>query len=64
LSNVIRRLVGHVEAMAKKRNTYWGFFRNPDGKGPLGMRRRWWENNIKMDLTELRCGDVAYINLD
>jgi hypothetical protein len=26
----------------------------PEGKRPLGRPRRWWEDNIKMDLTEIR----------
>jgi hypothetical protein len=31
----------------------------PEGKGPLGRPRRRWEDNIKMDLQEVRegCGD-------
>jgi len=31
----------------------------PDGKRPLGRPRRRWEDNIKMDLQEVRgaCGD-------
>jgi len=27
--------------------------RTPDGKRPLGRRRRRWEDNIKMDLQEV-----------
>ena len=31
----------------------------PEGKGPLGRSRRRWEDNIKMDIHEVRegCGD-------
>ena len=28
----------------------------PEGKRPLGRRRRRWDNNIKMDLQEVGCG--------
>jgi len=28
------------------------------GKRPLGRRRRKWEDNIKMDLLEVRCVDM------
>jgi hypothetical protein len=30
----------------------------PEGKRPLGRPRRRWENNIKMDLQEVRCGGL------
>jgi hypothetical protein len=32
------------------------FVGKPKGKGPLGRPRRRWENNIKMNLGEMRCG--------
>jgi hypothetical protein len=32
-----------------------GFCRKPEGRGLLGRPRRRWENNIKMDLREVRC---------
>ena len=33
----------------------------PEGKRPLGIPRRRWENNIKMDIQELGCGGVDWI---
>jgi len=30
----------------------------PEGKKPLGKFRRRWEDNIKMNLQEVRCGDI------
>ena len=35
----------------------------PDGKRPLGRPRRRWEYNIKMDLQEVGCGDMDWIEL-
>ena len=32
-------------------------------KRPLGRPTRRWEDNIKMDLQEVRCGGVDYIEL-
>jgi len=35
----------------------------PEGKRPLGRPRRIWEDNIKMDLEEVGCGDMDWIEL-
>jgi hypothetical protein len=36
----------------------------PEGKSPLGRpRRRWEDNNIKMDLQEVGCGGMDWIEL-
>ena len=35
----------------------------PEGKRPLGRPRRRWEDNIKMDLQEVGCGDMDWIEL-
>jgi len=34
---------------------WWG---NLSGKRPLGIPRRRWEDNIKMDLQEVECGGM------
>ena len=34
-----------------------------EGKRPLGRPRRRWENNIKMDLQEVGCGGMGWIEL-
>ena len=34
-----------------------------EGKRSLGRPRRRWENNIKMDLQEVGCGDMDWIEL-
>jgi hypothetical protein len=35
----------------------------PEGKRPLGKPRRRWEDNIKMDLQEVGCGGMDWIEL-
>ena len=35
----------------------------PEGKRPLGIPRRRWESNIKMDFQEGGCGAVNWIDL-
>ena len=35
----------------------------PEGRRPLGIPRRRWEDNIRMDLREVRCGCVDWIKL-
>jgi hypothetical protein len=40
-----------------------GFVGKPEGRRPLGRPRRRWEDNIKMDLQGVRCGDMDWIEL-
>jgi len=35
----------------------------PEGKRPLGRPRLRWEGNIKMDLQEVECGGMVWIEL-
>jgi hypothetical protein len=35
----------------------------PEGKRPLGTLRRRWEDNIKMDLQEVGCGGMDWIEM-
>jgi hypothetical protein len=35
----------------------------PDGKRPLGRPRFRWEDNIKMDLQEVECGGMDWIEV-
>jgi hypothetical protein len=35
----------------------------PEGKRPPGRHRRRWEDNVKMDLQEVGCGDMVLIEL-
>jgi hypothetical protein len=52
------RWVGHVARMGEGRGVYRILVEMPEGKRPLGRRRRRWEDIIKMDLRE-RGIDVA-----
>ena len=40
-----------------------GFCGKPDGKRQLGKPRHRWEDNIKMDLQEVGCGGMDWIDL-
>jgi hypothetical protein len=40
--------------MREMRNTYKILVGKPEGKRPLGRPRRRWEDNIRMDLREIR----------
>jgi hypothetical protein len=42
--------------MGMGRDVYRVLVGKPEGKRPLGRPRRRWEDNIKMDLQEVRCG--------
>jgi hypothetical protein len=50
------RWAGHIARMKKGRGVYKVLVMKPEGKRTLARTRRRWENNIQMDLQELRCG--------
>jgi hypothetical protein len=45
------------------RGVYRVLVGKPEGKRPLGRPRRRWEDNIKMDLQEVVCGGMDWIEL-
>jgi len=49
--------------MEERRDVYRVLVGKPEGKRPLGRPRRRWENNIKMDLQEVRCRGMDRIKL-
>jgi hypothetical protein len=49
--------------MGEKRNAYRMLVGKPEGNRPLGRPRRRWEDNIRMDLREMGCGGVDWIDL-
>jgi hypothetical protein len=56
-------MVGDVERMGEKRNAYRLLLGKPEGRRPLGRPRHRWVDNIRMDLGEVRGGDVDWIGL-
>ena len=58
------RWAGRVARMGEGRGVYRVLVWNPEGKRPLGRPRSRWEDNMKMDLQELGCGGMNWIELD
>ena len=54
---------GHVERTGERRDIYRVLVGKSEGKRPLGRPRRRWEDNIKMDRQEVRCGCMYWIDL-
>ena len=59
----IMRWEEHVARMGERRGIYRILVGKPEGKRPIGRRRRRWEDNIKIDLQEVECGGMEYIEL-
>jgi len=57
------RWAGHVARMVERRGVYRVLVGKPEGKRQLGRPRRRWEDNIKMDLQEVVCGGMDWIEL-
>jgi hypothetical protein len=57
------RWAGHVARMGEVRGAYNILVGKPEGRRPPGRPRRRWEDNISMDLGEIRFGDVDWTHL-
>jgi hypothetical protein len=57
------RWAGHVARMGEDRGLHRVLVGKPEGKRPLGRRRRRWEDNIKMDLQEVEGSRVDWMEL-
>ena len=55
--------MGHVARMEERRDVYSVLVGKTEGRRPLGRPRRRWEDNIKMDLQEVGCGGMDWIEL-
>ena len=49
--------------MGERRGVYRVSVGKPEGKRPLGRPWHRWEDNIKMDLQEVGCGGMDWIEL-
>jgi hypothetical protein len=57
------RWAGHVARMGEVRGVYRVLVERPESKRPLGRPRRRWEDNIKLDLMEIRIDGANSIQL-
>ena len=57
------RWAGQVARMGERRDIHRDLVGKPDGKIPLGRPRRRWEDNIRMDLQEVGCEGMEWIDL-
>jgi hypothetical protein len=55
------RWAGHVARVGEGRGVYRVLVGRPERKRPLRRRRRWWEDNIIMDLREIGIDGANWI---
>ena len=54
---------GHVARMGLERFIYRVLVGKPEGKRPMGRPRIRWEDNIKMNLQEMECGSMDWVEV-
>jgi hypothetical protein len=57
------REAGNAARTGERRGVYRVLVGKAEGKRPFGRPRRRWEGNIKMDIQEVGCGDMDWIEL-
>ena len=57
------RWAKHVARMVEGRGVYRVLVWKPEGRRPLRRPRRRWEDNIRMDLREVGCGCVDWMEM-
>ena len=57
------RWAGHVACMGRRRGVYSVLVGKSKGKKPLGRPRRRWEDNIQLDIQEVGCGGMGWLEL-
>jgi len=57
------RWAWHVARMGERRRVYRVLVEKPEGKRPLRRPRRRWKGNIKMDIQEVGCEDIDWMEL-
>ena len=55
--------MGHVVRIGESRDVYRILVGKLEGKRPLGRPRSRWEDNIKMDIQEVGCGGMDWIDM-
>jgi hypothetical protein len=58
-----KRWVGNVERMGERKGVYRVLVGKTEGKRTLGRLRCRWEGNIEMNLQEVGCGRMDWIDL-
>jgi len=51
-------MCGACNSWGERRVVYRVLVGKPEGKRPLGRRRRRWEDNMKVDIQEVGCGGM------
>ena len=54
---------GACSTYGERKGLYRVLVGKPEGKRPLGRPRRRWDYNIKMDLQEVECGGMDWIDV-
>jgi hypothetical protein len=57
------RWAGHVTQMGERNGVYRVLVGKPEGKRPHGRPKSRWQDNIKMDLQQVGCGGMDWIEL-
>jgi hypothetical protein len=57
------RWAGHVASIGEGKGTHRVLVGKPEGQRPMGKPRCRWGDNIKMDLQEVGCGGMDWIEL-
>jgi len=57
------RWAQYVARMGERRGVHRVSVEKPEGKRPLGRHRHRWKDNIKMDLQQVGCGGMDWIDL-
>jgi len=57
------RWAGHIARLGERRDVYRVLVGKPEGRRRLGRPRCRWEDNIGMDLQEVGCGSMDWIEL-
>jgi hypothetical protein len=55
--------VRYLHGTGERTDVYRVLVGKPEEKRPLGRPRGKWDDNIKMDLHEVECGDMDWIEL-